>query len=185
MFTAPPRQVRPNDALGGYYANGITSAPLVSGRAAEVFYRDGSLKIGAWGSDLSMNPDVRGVRQNLNLLVDDSNVQAAMFAGSSAEWGYTINNDFYVARSGVGMTASGDIVYISGSALSVSTLAQLLKAAGAVDAMELDINSNWVSFKTYSGNATHPNPVKLWNFFQPADRYLQPTSRDFVSVHLR
>ena len=178
-------KVHPNDALGGYYANGITASQLVSGKAAEVFYRDGSLQIGTWGGGLTMTPDVLAVRENLSPLVSNGVVQVTSSAGSSSQWGYTINNDYYIARSGVGETASGDIVYVSGSALSVETLAQLLKAAGAVNAMELDINPDWVSFMTYSGNAAAPNPAKLWAFVQPADRYLQPASRDFVSVHLR
>jgi len=178
-------KVHPDDALGGYYANGITAAPLVPGKAAEVYYRDGSLKIGVWGSDLTMTPDVLAVRENLSPLVSGGAVQVSASAGSGTQWGYTINNNFFIARSGVGMTASGDIVYVSGAALSVATLAQLLKAAGAVSAMELDINPDWVSFMSYSGNAASPDPVKLWNFVQPADRYLQPASRDFVSVHLR
>jgi hypothetical protein len=178
-------KVNPDDALGGYYANGITAVPLVTGRAAEVFYRDGSLRIGVWGSDLTMNPNVLAVRENLSPLVLAGTVQVDSGAGSGTQWGYTINNDYYIARSGVGITATGDIVYVSGSALSVATLAQLLRAAGALDAMELDINPDWVSYITYSGNRAHPDPVKLWNFVQPADRYLQPASRDFVSVHLR
>lgn len=178
-------KVHPDDALGGYYANGVTASPLVAGRASEVFHRDGSLSIGAWGTQVAMSPDVLAVRQNLSLLVDHGQVQTTLGAGSSAQWGYTVNNLFYVARSGIGVTAAGDIVYVSGSALSVGTLAYLLKAAGAVTAMELDINPDWVSFMSYSGEQSNPDPVKLWNFVQPADRYLQPSSRDFVSVHLR
>jgi hypothetical protein len=179
-------KVKPDDALGGYYANGTTVAPLVPGKAAEVFHRDGSLAIGTWGTGgLTMTPDVLAVRENLSLLVRGGVVQVSGNAGSGTQWGYTINNDYYIARSGIGVTATGDVVYVSGSALSVATLAQLLKAAGAVDAMELDINPDWVSFMTYSGNQAKPDPVKLWDFVQPADRYLQPASRDFVSVHLR
>ena len=178
-------KVKPDDALGGYYADGVTAVPLVEGKAAEVFYRDGSLRIGVWGSDLTMNSNVLAVRENLSPLVLGGVVQVGAAAGSGTQWGVTINNDYFIARSGVGITASGDIVYVSGSALSVATLAQLLRAAGAVDAMELDINPDWVSFMTYSGNQASPDPVKLWNFIQPADRYLQSASRDFVSAHLR
>ena len=178
-------KVKPDDALGGYYADGVTAVPLVDGKVAEVFYRDGSLRIGVWGSDLTMNSNVLAVRENLSPLVLGGVVQVGAAAGSGTQWGVTINNDYFIARSGVGITASGDIVYVSGSALSVATLAQLLRAAGAVDAMELDINPDWVSFMTYSGNQASPDPVKLWNFIQPADRYLQSASRDFVSAHLR
>jgi len=87
--------------------------------------------------------------------------------------------------TGVGMTATGDIVYVSGAGLSVYTLAELLRSAGALEGMELDINPTWVSFMTYSANAANPVPTKLWGFQQPANRYLLPSDRDFVSVYVR
>jgi Phosphodiester glycosidase len=178
-------KVSPNDALGGYYADGRTAVPLVTGKAAEVFYRDGSVKIGEWGVDETMTPQVTAVRENLSPLVEGGQVQVGSGAGSSSQWGYTVDNEYYIARSGVGMTATGDIVYVSGPTLSVHALAELLKAAGAKTAMELDINPEWVSCMFYSGSQANPAPVKLWDFTQPADRYLQPSDRDFVSVYLR
>jgi Phosphodiester glycosidase len=178
-------KVTPDDALGGFYADGRTAAPLVAGKAAEVFFQNGSMRIGRWGTEVTMAPEVVGVRENLNLLVDGGRVQVGPGDGSSVQWGYTINNSYFIARSGVGMTATGDIVYVGGQGLSVYTLAQLLKAAGAVEGMELDINPDWVSFMTYSGTAADPAPTKLWDFVQPADRYLQPSDRDFVSVSVR
>lgn len=178
-------KVAPDDALGGFYSEGRTAVPLVDGKASEVFYQDGSLKIGRWGADETMTPQVSAVRQNLSLLVEDGKVQVGPGDGSSAEWGYTIRNSYFVARSGVGMTAGGDIVYVGGHSLSVYTLAQLLHAAGAVTGMELDINPDWVSFMSYSGSVASPAPTKLWDFSQPADRFLQPSDRDFVAVHSR
>jgi phosphodiester glycosidase len=180
-------KVDPDDAMGGFYEDGRTPVPLVDGKAAEVFYKDGSLKIGAWGRDLTMTPQVAAVRENLNLLVDDGAVTVGQFDGSGAEWGYTIRGWYYIARSGVGITAKGDIVYVGGTELSVYTLAKLLKAAGAVYGMELDINPDWTSFMTYNGlqNAANPAPTKMWDFDQPADRYFAPSDRDFVSVHAR
>jgi hypothetical protein len=180
-------KVRPDDALGGFYAEGQTAVSLVSGRAAEVFYTDGSMKVGLWGRDESMQSNVAAVRENLNLLVDNGQVTVGQYDGSGAQWGYTIMGWYYIARSGVGMTANGDIVYVSGSELSVYTLAQLLKAAGATYGMELDINPSWVSFMTYNGIAdpADPTPTKLWDFAQPANRYFEPSDRDFVAVHAR
>jgi hypothetical protein len=74
-----------------------------------------------------------------------------------------------------------------GPTLSVETLAILLQRAGAVRAMELDINPAWVSFMSYNPlpNPNNPAPVKLDNFNQPADRYYQPCSRDFVAAYAR
>jgi Phosphodiester glycosidase len=181
-------KVNPNDSLSGYYEDGTTVRALVSGKASEVFYKDGSLKIGAWGRDLTMTPQVASVRQNLSLLVDNGQVMSAGGSGSGTQWGLTVNNAFFVPRSGVGVTAKGDVVYVGGADLSVNTLAQLLKQAGAVNAMELDINADWTSFMYYTvtgGNAADPTPNKLWDFLQPADRYYQPSSRDFVAVYKR
>ncbi|HEV2635589.1 MAG TPA: phosphodiester glycosidase family protein [Actinocrinis sp.] len=181
-------KLTPNDdALGGFYADGKTAIPLVAGQASEVFYQDGSLKIGQWGRDESMTPDVVGVRQNLSLLVDGGQVMVDAGAGSSAKWGITISNAYFVPRSGVGMTKDGDIVYVGGSDLSVLTLAQLLQAAGAVYGMELDINKAWVSFMNYSPGSDpgSPTPAKAWDFIQAADRYYDPSDRDFVSVFTR
>jgi hypothetical protein len=134
-----------------------------------------------------MTPDVAAVRENLNLLVDQGQVKVGPYDGSGADWGYTIKGWYYIARSGVGMTANGDIVYVGGSQLSVYTLAKLLKAAGAVYGMELDINPDWTSFMTYNGlqDGQHPAAQKLWEFNQPADRYFSPSDRDFVTVHAR
>ena len=84
------------------------------------------------------------------------------------------------------MTANGDILYVGGSALSVYTLAQLLRQAGALYAMELDINPDWVSFMSYAGpDPANPTPTRLWDFTQAATRYYQPSSRDFVAVYRR
>jgi len=182
-------KVNPNDSLSGYYEDGVTVHPLVDGKASEVFYRDGSVKIGQWGRDVSMTSQVTGVRQNLSLLVDNGQVMSAGDSGSGSKWGLTVNNAFFVPRSGVGVTAKGDVIYVGGQDLSVDTLAQLLKQAGAVDAMELDINADWTSFMYYTvpsgSDAANPVPAKLWQFAQPADRYYQPSSRDFVAVYKR
>jgi len=183
---------RLKDALpgtfGGYYADGRTVGRLQDGAAAEIFFRDGSMTIGEWGRDAHLgDPAIVAVRENLHLLVDNGSIQASIADGSSKIWGYTINNSYYVWRSGVGVTADGNIVFALGPTLSVQTLADLLRRAGAVRAMELDINPDWVYFMSYdpSKDPANPAPAKLMNFPRPADRYYQSQSRDFVAVHLR
>jgi uncharacterized membrane protein len=71
--------------------------------------------------------------------------------------------------------------------MSARTLANIMHDAGAVRAMELDINPAWTNFITY----THPSqgvtvPHMLTKDEQPNPyRYLQPSSRDFVAVLAR
>ena len=52
-------------------------------------------------------------------------------------------------RSGLGVTADGALVYVGGPGLNIMDLANILVRAGAVRAMELDINTDWVNFTTY------------------------------------
>jgi len=92
-----------------------------------------------------------------------------------------------VWRSAVGVRSDGALVFAVGPSLSARTLANILRDAGAVRAMELDINPEWTNFMTY----THPRrgvavPHMLTRDAQPNPyRYLQPSSRDFVAVLAR
>ncbi len=176
------------DAHGGFYLDGRTADALVDGAASEVFYRNGSMTVGSWNHEVSMTPNVVGVRQNLSLLIDHGRIAPDIDASHLFDWGLTLGGAYYVFRSGVGITAQGDIVYVSGDALSVSDLAHILRRAGAVRAMELDINPAWVSYMTYAahGHPAQPRPTSLLPDYQrPAYRYYTHTSRDFVAVHAR
>lgn len=175
------------DSLGGYYQNGVLLKPLVSGKASLVIYSDGHLDIGAWGSEVRMNPSISSVRQNLSLLIDNGIVTPNLNQSVLAKWGWTVKNAHFVWRSGIGIDSEGNVIYIAGNSLSVQSLADLLKTAGARRAMELDINQQWISYMWYPKNASHvgQNPIKLVPFTRPAKRYFSPSSRDFFAVYTR
>jgi len=173
------------DSLGGYFQNGVVIKPLVAGKASLVIYSDGHLDIGSWGSDVSMNSSVTSVRQNLSLLIDKGVVTPDLNQSVLAKWGWTVKNAHYVWRSGIGVDDGGNIIYVAGNSLSVQGLADLLKAAGAVSAMELDINQEWISYMWYSKNPLAKDPIKLVAFTRPAKRYFSPSSRDFFAVYSR
>jgi hypothetical protein len=173
------------DAQGGFYLDGKTAGTLKDGSASEVIHTDGSLSVGQWGRDFRMGPDIAAVRQNLRLLVDNGQDAPDLNTGA---WGLTIKNADYTWRSGVGETADGNIVYAMGPTLNVQTLADLLRNAGAVRAMELDINPDWTSFMTYDGSHNHDDPVPaklLDTFVHTAARYYSTDSRDFIAVYAR
>jgi hypothetical protein len=67
----------------------------------------------------------------------------------------------------------------------VTSLAEILKRAGAVRAMELDINREWPTLITYRHrHGLLPTRV-VPNYQQPATRYLVPDDRDFFAVYRR
>ncbi|HEX3753369.1 MAG TPA: phosphodiester glycosidase family protein [Streptosporangiaceae bacterium] len=177
-----------NQAGGGFYLNGITRGTLTRGAASLVYYRDGKVAVGVWGRDVRMTPQVLGVRQNLKLIVDHGAVPAAVDQDVLSQWGATLGGGYYVWRSGVGVTRDGRVVYVYGPALSVRTLAGLLQRAGAVEAMQLDINPTWMSYMYYkpTPSPADPAPVNLLPTQQePANRYYSINSRDFTAVFAR
>jgi hypothetical protein len=179
------------DARGGIYLEGRAGVALVPGAASFVIYNDGRVDIGAWGGDVSMAPGVQAVLQNVVLLVDKGQLAPSATYTDNAIWGYTLGGGYVVPRSGIGVTADGALVYVAGPALTAKSLAESLQRAGAVRAMTLDINPEWVTFNFYSHPARPPTQVtgaKLYPQMQrPADRYLPPgyEARDFFEVLLR
>ncbi len=173
---------------GGFYLNGVTRGQLTDGVASMVFYKDGHVAVGAWGREVSMTPDVVAVRQNLRLMVDQSTVSPAVDLNTESVWGASIAGKAFVWRSGVGVAADGRVIFVYGPALSVRSLASLLQRAGAVEAMELDINPSWMTFMSYAPSAdpANPTPVKLLpNQEEEATRYYGVSSRDFIAVHAK
>jgi hypothetical protein len=177
-----------DSAGGGFYLNGKTKGTLVNGAASVVYYRNGTIKIGQWGRDARMTPQVTGVRQNLRLLVDHGKVPASVNQNVLSNWGATLGGGYYVWRSGIGITQGGRVIFVYGPSLNVKELAALLRHAGAVEAMQLDINPEWMSFDYYKagGHPADPTPHALLPTQQgSAYRYYTLYSRDFTVVYSR
>jgi len=177
-----------NSAGGGFYLNGSYHGSLVKGAASVVYYRDGTIKIGTWGSEVRMTPNVVGVRQNLKLIVDHGRVPANVSQDVLGSWGATLGGGYYVWRSGIGITKGGRIIFVYGPGLVVQSLANLLKRAGAVEALQLDINPEWMSFDYYkaNGHPADPTPHALLPTQQGSIyRYYSVYSRDFTVVYAR
>jgi hypothetical protein len=172
---------------GGYVTEGKTVRPLVPGRGSFVIRRDGTVDVGLWGRDDTMTPDVVSVRQNLDLVVDGGSPVPGLLANDHSRWGGTLGGKVYVWRSGVGVDRNGSLIYVGGNGLSITTLADVLTRAGAVRAIELDINSEWVSFYTYSGTTVSDvqGHKLLGSIQRPPDRYLKDGTRDFFALFAR
>lgn len=176
---------RSQDAHGGFYLDGRIRGSLVPGASSFVLYSDGHVDVGTWGTQVQMTPGVRAVMQNLIPIVDNGQAAPAATYQDASIFGSTIGSNTIVARSGLGITSDGALVYVAGPALSARALAESLQRAGAVRAMTLDINPEWVTFNFFEHSATGVTGVKLYPQMQrPATRYLGPTkeSRDFVMV---
>jgi hypothetical protein len=180
------------DAKGGYYDSGRFARPMRNGAATLWITADGTLDVGQWGRDVSMaTPGLVMARQNLDLIVDRGRPVPGVQNNDPARWGKTVDNPVLVWRSGLGVTANGAVVYVAGPGLSAGSLAGLLARAGAVRAMELDINTAWVDFFTYepgpSGAPAGELTVSrlLGDMQPPTSDYLTASSRDCIALFAR
>ncbi|MGH2869583.1 MAG: hypothetical protein ACRDNK_18710 [Solirubrobacteraceae bacterium] len=171
------------DSHGGYALAGVTYAPLQNGLGTIVGYRDGHIDVQAWSYGPQAPPGVAFARQNLPLIV--SGGQPNPNLGDGPEWGATLGNAVRVWRSGIGVDARGNLIYAAASDQTVGSLARILIHAGAIRAMQLDINSYWVTFNSYAAsNAGQPSSL-LSSMTRPLTRYLSADDRDFFAVYLR
>ena len=97
-----------------------------------------------------------------------------------------MGNAIYVWRSGIGITADGALVYVGGPGLNITDLANLLVRAGAVRAMELDINTDWVNFSRLPTGHAHRTSVGGQRFRTPSghDRHSGSVLRALVGPRL-
>lgn len=166
------------DSQGGYYYEGTEVAPLQNDIASTVIYKDGSIKIGIWNTDVQMTSQVSTVRQNLHLIVNDGISQVE--DSNNFDWGATTHGENLAWRSAIGQRKDGSIIYVGSPGLSASSLAETLVRAGVYKAMILDMNDWWVAGFYF----THePNGTPICHKLEPdiaegCDRFLQEYKRD-------
>jgi hypothetical protein len=169
---------------GGFVSDGHVAAPLHAGLASIVTYTDGSTEIGAWREGVPRTGKrVFSVLQNQRLLVDRGVAAANVSSCVIACWGETIGARTSVARSALGITAAGQLVWAAGEELEPAGLARALIGAGAVRAVELDINPDWVAGYLYVHHPGGPSAVPVVpGQLGIGGELLEPYSRDFLAI---
>lgn len=171
------------DDGGGFVAFGHQYAPLRAGQATLVRYRDGHVNVVSWSGGPAPGPNIEFARQNLPLIVDGGQLNPGL--ANDSLWGATLGNAVRVWRSGVGIDAHGNLLYAAADGQTAQSLAQILQRAGAVRAMELDINYEWVTLNFYeSWGAASPQKL-LPGMTRDPTRYLVPDDRDFFAVYAK
>ena len=174
---------------GGFEQGGRVGWPLRRGVASVVIYRDGFADIGRWQETVpAAGRPVAAVRQNLGLLIDGGRIAPSVDTCIKVCWGDPLHEQAIVARSGLGITPDGDLVWAAGHNLSVRALAEALASKGVIRAMELDINPRWVAGYLYEHSRRDlpvvPVPVVPGQTGIPG-QFLAAYFRDFFTVIIR
>jgi hypothetical protein len=172
-----------SDGGNGSSINARLYEPLKAGLATLVAYRNGRVDVKTWHGGPVAGPQVAFARQSLPLIIDHGRLNPAL--NDSSQWGFTLGNAVRVWRTGAGIDRHGNLIYAAADYQTVVSLAKILQRAGAVRAMQLDINPEWPTLITYSHRGGL-DPVRVVpNYQQPATRYLVPDDRDFFAVYRR
>lgn len=170
------------DVNNGSTDNGLVNEPLAQGNATLIGYRDGRIAIKIWNGGPNAGPNVAWSRQSLPPIVWHGRLNPNL--NDSSQWGFTVGHAVRVWRTGVGIDRRGNLIFAAADDMTVTSLAQILQRAGAVRAMQFDINADWHTLITY----THHHglrPTQVGTSNQPDGRYLSPDDRDFFAVYRR
>ncbi len=171
------------DSGGGFAYDGHTYAPMKRDTATIVRYRDGRVDVMSWPGGPDVPGNVLYARQNLPLIVNAGRPNPNLSDGP--EWGATLGNAIMVWRSAVGIDKHGNLIYAAANDQTVGSLAAIMIRAGAVRAMELDINTYWTSFITYRYPGAREPANLLADMDRSPTRYLAPDDRDFFAVYVQ
>ncbi len=172
-----------SDSGGGFAYHGHTYAPLKAGLATILRDRNGRVDVISWTGGADVPGDIVYARQNLRLIVSGGRPNPNLSDGP--EWGATLGNAIQVWRSAVGIDRHGNLIYAAANYQTVGSLAAIMIRAGAVRAMELDINYYWTSFITYRYPGAGDPANLLPDMDRSPERYLTPDDRDFFAVYAR
>ncbi len=170
-------------ADGGFSVDGHTYVWLRRGLGTLIGYRDGGVDIVSWRGGPTPGPEVAFARQNLPLIVQGARPSPTI--GNGWEWGATLGGATAVWRTGIGVDRRGNLIYAAAPAQTAAGLADILIRAGAVRAIELDINPQWPTFNVYVHRHGLQPSMFVPNYQQSAARYLAPDTRDFFAVYRR
>lgn len=169
-----------NSGSGGFELDGRTLRTLTLGAASFVIDTNGSGHVGVWGQEVPRPGEhIASVRQNLAPLVRGS--QLSQQISQIRAWGATFKGESAVARSALGQDAQGNILYAASMSALPIDLGNALIVSGATDAMELDINPEWVQLvlSPRSGGPLFPG---VPGQHRPPNQFIVGWTRDFVTV---
>ena len=167
----------------GLIYRGKVIETMVNGIATIVEYRNGTVNIVRWHQGEGAPKNVWFAKQNLPPIIYEGKLNPNLSDGP--EWGETVNNATRVWRSGLGIDKHGNLIYAAANYQTVESLAKVLAQAGAVRALELDINEDWTSYIWYRNPGGGEPSNLLPEMFRSPERYLVPDERDFFAVYLK
>lgn len=171
---------------GGYgmMLDGDTFGPPRDDTCAVALTKEGGVRVGAW-AELS-GTAMSAYRQTPPCLLDKGVVHPALeTAEKPRRWGSSETGDVEVRRSALGLDEGGTTLFYGlGEWMTPKLLADAMRAAGAVNTAQLDINWSYTRFLLYKRPSPAEPPEVSSTLIPkikhaPGEYVVKPASRDF------
>ena len=144
---------------GGYgmKVDGVTLVKPKPTACTIAVYADDSMRIGPWKDMAADEPRMRWYRQSPECMWSNGVLHPGLVGGKGLKWGATLDGDTVIRRSGIGLNATRDVLYVSiTNHTSARVLADGMHHCGAVDVAQLDVNWSYPKFVTFEPSPTGP-----------------------------
>ena len=149
-------------------------------------YPDGAIRIRSWSVLAPDTSKMTAYRQTPRCLVENGERHPELENRYNTSWGAVVGGGTVIRRSALGLSEDGKILFFGmGDALTARSLADGMKAAGAYDAAQLDVNHvfpRFVFFGDASDGVQAVAPLCRGFSFSPGDYVKSPMARDFFFV---
>ncbi len=173
----------------GMMLDGRTFLPPRKTACTVALYRSGSIRIRTFSALEDGVADMAGYRQTPPCLVEQGNIHDTLLASDDAHgWGAAVGGETVIRRSALGLDHAGKtLFYAIGDAVTAGTLARAMKAAGAENAAQLDVNQSYPRFVLYAAAPPHEAPRVASALipdiqFSRSEYVGRPEGRDFFYV---
>jgi hypothetical protein len=162
-------------ATHGHYGMMVDGETLLPPRdigCTVALYKDGGVKIRTWTGVKDTEASMSAYRQTPPCLVQEGKVNNALEAGEyNRNWGATVSGETVIRRSAIGLDKTGRVLFYGlGEAVTAEALAHGMRAVGAEDAAQLDVNYSYPRFLLYE-KPDGTQPPKVTSSLIPGIKY--------------
>jgi Phosphodiester glycosidase len=136
----------------GMMVGGRTFLPPRKTSCTVALYPSGDVRIRTFDALADSVGAMSAYRQTPPCLVEEGNINDALLEADDAKgWGVSVSGQTVIRRSAVGLDATGKTLFYGvGESVTAGTLARAMKAAGAANAAQLDVNEAYPRFVFYA-----------------------------------
>jgi hypothetical protein len=146
-----------------------------------------SIRIRSWRAVRDTEAQMTAYRQAPRCLIEQGKLNPAL-SEANRDWGATVSGETIIRRSALGIDESGRVLFYGiGEAVTSQSIARAMKAAGAHDAAQLDVNHSYPRFLFFAKARIGDPPYAASSLipdvsFKPAEYVIDPSPRDFFYV---